>query len=157
MWANTLCPLSSSTRNIAFGSGSETVPSTSIASFFGIPSFERLPGASAPAERCRVGDETNDPGSARGRTDSIGTPLAWRPGSAFGRGSPGQAQSPQPPPERGEPEQHEKRDRRVRPPLEPDAPANGLPLQDLLVPYEMAREVGEGGHERGRDGWVGRQ
>jgi hypothetical protein len=35
MCANTLCPLSSSTRNIAFGSGSETVPSISIASFFG--------------------------------------------------------------------------------------------------------------------------
>src|SRR5215208_6797454 len=35
MWANTLCPLSSSTRNMAFGSGSVTVPSTSIASFFG--------------------------------------------------------------------------------------------------------------------------
>src|SRR4029434_2965216 len=35
MWANTLCPFSSSTRNMAFGSGSVTVPSTSIASFFG--------------------------------------------------------------------------------------------------------------------------
>src|SRR5439155_2815019 len=43
MWASTLCPLSSSTRNIAFGSGSETVPSTSIASFFGIPSFDSRP------------------------------------------------------------------------------------------------------------------
>src|SRR4029450_12558348 len=35
MWANTLCPFSSSTRNMALGSGSVTVPSTSIASFFG--------------------------------------------------------------------------------------------------------------------------
>src|SRR5690348_7096120 len=31
-WASTLCPFSSSTRNIALGSGSTTVPSTSIAS-----------------------------------------------------------------------------------------------------------------------------
>src|SRR6187397_2042611 len=35
MWASTLCPFSSSTRNMALGSGSVTVPSTSIASFFG--------------------------------------------------------------------------------------------------------------------------
>src|SRR5664279_5192106 len=34
MWANTRCPFSSSTANIVFGSGSMTVPSTSIASFF---------------------------------------------------------------------------------------------------------------------------
>src|SRR6266545_3680863 len=33
-WASTLWPFSSSTRNIAFGSGSTTVPSTSIASSF---------------------------------------------------------------------------------------------------------------------------
>src|SRR5664279_6467956 len=33
MWANTRCPFSSSTANIVFGSGSMTVPSTSIASF----------------------------------------------------------------------------------------------------------------------------
>src|SRR5256885_5501055 len=32
MWASTLCPFSSSTRNIALGRGSTTVPSTSIAS-----------------------------------------------------------------------------------------------------------------------------
>src|SRR5215470_5210563 len=35
-WASTLWPFSSSTRNIAFGSGSTTVPSTSIASSFGM-------------------------------------------------------------------------------------------------------------------------
>src|SRR5262245_16475089 len=35
-WASTLCPLSNSTRNIAFGSGSTTVPSTSIASSLAI-------------------------------------------------------------------------------------------------------------------------
>src|SRR5262245_58891406 len=35
MWANTLWPFSSSTRNMAFGSGSMTVPSRTIASSFG--------------------------------------------------------------------------------------------------------------------------
>src|SRR5215813_1020158 len=39
--ASTRWPLSSSTRNIAFGSGSTTVPSTSIASSFGM-SFYKL-------------------------------------------------------------------------------------------------------------------
>src|SRR5699024_7077939 len=34
MWASTRCPLSSSTRNIAFGRASATVPSTSMASLF---------------------------------------------------------------------------------------------------------------------------
>src|SRR6266566_2920283 len=41
MCVRTLCPLSNSTRNMAFGRGSTTVPSTSMASFFakapGIP------------------------------------------------------------------------------------------------------------------------
>src|SRR6476469_6395182 len=32
MWASTLCPFSSSTRNMALGRGSTTVPSPSIAS-----------------------------------------------------------------------------------------------------------------------------
>src|ERR687887_1143688 len=43
MWASTLCPLSSSTRNMALGRGSTTVPSTSIASFFAtlLPGFSR--------------------------------------------------------------------------------------------------------------------
>src|SRR6195952_5942427 len=42
MWANTLCPLVSSTRNIALGSGSTTRPSTSMApSFFAISSAFR--------------------------------------------------------------------------------------------------------------------
>src|SRR6058998_398999 len=39
MWVRTLCPLSNSTRNMALGRGSTTVPSTSIASF-----FAKLPG-----------------------------------------------------------------------------------------------------------------
>src|ERR671918_536158 len=36
IWASTLCPLSNSTRNIALGSVSSTVPVTSMASCFGI-------------------------------------------------------------------------------------------------------------------------
>src|SRR5689334_21311292 len=43
--ASTLCPLSSSTRNIAFGSVSSTVPVTSMASSFGI---DNLPVVAAP-------------------------------------------------------------------------------------------------------------
>src|SRR3954452_15938322 len=40
MWARTLCPLLSSTRNIAFGRASTTVPSISITpSFFGMSSL----------------------------------------------------------------------------------------------------------------------
>src|SRR5205823_4257832 len=48
--ASTRWPLSSSTRNIAFGSGSTTVPSTSIASSFGIL-LRHLDGASRPARQ----------------------------------------------------------------------------------------------------------
>src|ERR1043166_9660817 len=51
MWARTLCPFSSSTRNIALGSGSITVPSTSIASFFG--KLRDLVRANRPARRAR--------------------------------------------------------------------------------------------------------
>src|SRR5687768_8430364 len=40
-WASTRCPLSSSTRNIAFGNGSTTVPSTSIASSLAIRASRR--------------------------------------------------------------------------------------------------------------------
>src|SRR3954453_14465280 len=36
MWASTLWPFSSSTRNMALGSGSTTVPSTRIVSSFGL-------------------------------------------------------------------------------------------------------------------------
>src|SRR6478672_12482893 len=42
MWASTLWPFSSSTRNMAFGSGSETVPSRTIASSLGLGSGELL-------------------------------------------------------------------------------------------------------------------
>src|SRR4051812_31318034 len=55
MWARTLWPLLSSTRNIAFGRASTTVPSISITpSFFGMSSTicrsvdYRGPGTSAP-------------------------------------------------------------------------------------------------------------
>src|SRR3546814_5102727 len=42
MWANTLWPFSSSTRNIAFGRGASTVPSRTIASSLGLASFVLL-------------------------------------------------------------------------------------------------------------------
>src|SRR3954451_10089137 len=42
MWASTLWPFSSSTRNMAFGNGSVTVPSRTIASSLGLGS-ELLP------------------------------------------------------------------------------------------------------------------
>src|SRR5687767_4744062 len=63
MWARTLCPLLSSTRNIALGRASTTVPSISITpSFFGMSSaicggtFGRLPvgPGTAPVPRQRV-------------------------------------------------------------------------------------------------------
>src|SRR5262245_47968650 len=55
--ASTLCPLSSSTRNIAFGSGSTTVPSTSIASSLAIVDFRlfRPRQDAGPAGRDRDG------------------------------------------------------------------------------------------------------
>src|SRR2546421_2674567 len=40
MWASTLWPFSSSTRNMAFGSGSITVPSRTIASSLGLGSAD---------------------------------------------------------------------------------------------------------------------
>src|SRR5438270_7218125 len=46
MWASTLCPFSSWTRNIAFGSGSTTVPSSTIASSLGLGRFALLDGTS---------------------------------------------------------------------------------------------------------------
>src|SRR5438874_4266579 len=58
--ASTRCPLSSSTRNIAFGSGSTTVPSTSIASSFGI-ALRHLDGAPRSArQNLRVGVSHGD-------------------------------------------------------------------------------------------------
>src|SRR5206468_12437404 len=57
--ASTLCPFSSSTRNIALGSGSTTVPSTSIASSLGMRLSRHLDGAARPARQdlgLRLGD-----------------------------------------------------------------------------------------------------
>src|SRR5437879_3865637 len=57
--ASTRWPLSSSTRNIAFGSGSTTVPSTSIASSLGMRLSRHLDGAARPARQdlgLRLGD-----------------------------------------------------------------------------------------------------
>src|SRR3989442_11661984 len=57
--ASTRWPLSSSTRNIAFGSGSPTVPSTSIASSLGMRLSRHLDGAARPARQdlgLRLGD-----------------------------------------------------------------------------------------------------
>src|SRR4051795_3690320 len=49
MWANTLWPFSSSTRNMAFGSGSMTVPSRTIASSLGFGSVVLLLATDAPS------------------------------------------------------------------------------------------------------------
>src|ERR1700704_948832 len=51
MCASTLCPFSSSTRNIALGSGSTTVPSTRIVSSLG---FARMHHLRSAARRKRV-------------------------------------------------------------------------------------------------------
>src|SRR3954466_7145308 len=89
MWARTLCPLLSSTRNMAFGSASTTVPSISITpSFFGMSSALVRGGVHLPSTRepPRPGDRvdlmrlvprptrgsTRDPRGARGVT---GQPL----------------------------------------------------------------------------------
>src|SRR5207248_8947370 len=50
MSAITLCPFSSSTRNMAFGNGSTTVPSTRIVSSFGLAREHHLQVWSAPAD-----------------------------------------------------------------------------------------------------------
>src|SRR6267142_4780748 len=65
--ASTRWPLSSSTRNIAFGSGSTTVPSTSIASSLGMRLSGHLDGATRPARqdfglRLRDGDRVLEVG-----------------------------------------------------------------------------------------------
>src|SRR5687767_3257926 len=74
MWVKTLCPLSSSTRNMAFGRGSTTVPSTSMASF-----FAKLPGFLSNTQKYAGSVPTQVPvyGAIRGAV----YPRA-RPGSA---------------------------------------------------------------------------
>src|SRR5688572_19523067 len=65
MWASTLWPFSSSTRNMAFGRGSTTVPSSTIASSLGLARTELLiaevAGRSGPPHGARV-DSRLDPG-----------------------------------------------------------------------------------------------
>src|SRR6188472_1382456 len=70
MWARTLWPLLSSTRNIAFGRASETVPSISITpSFFGMSSaISSVVGSLLPV----------DPGTARSRRTTGPVDLADR-------------------------------------------------------------------------------
>src|SRR4026208_1294174 len=64
MWAKTLCPFSSSTRNIAFGRGSTTVPSTSMTSSFGtLPLF--------PSNGFSPSGRTCEHGLQKGRSTSI--------------------------------------------------------------------------------------
>src|SRR5437588_2367890 len=162
MWANTLCPLSSSTRNIALGRGSETVPSTSIASFFGMPPFVALPPDNlTPHQRVRVGDETNRPRRAAAGRVSIRTRRGGRPRSrnrwsgrlCRDRGRPGaggsalRAEPPEPPPEGHEPQDGQEQDRDVRRVLEGVAAADGLALERLLVPLEVPGELRAGGDE----------
>src|SRR5580765_893347 len=70
-WARTLWPFSISTRNIAFGNGSTTLPSTSIASSLLILSRSPFIGVSADAKcgydlRSRRRPEA--PGTDRGET-----------------------------------------------------------------------------------------
>ena len=55
-WVRTRWPLSNSTRNMAFGKGSVTVPSTSMASF-----FATLQGYLPPAATLRAPDEAKRP------------------------------------------------------------------------------------------------
>src|SRR3954447_20959161 len=85
MWARTLCPLLSSTRNIAFGRASTTVPSISITpSFFGMSSafsarlvWNRLPSTREPPRdsddrrTVRV-DLAGPPGTFPGRASRTG-------------------------------------------------------------------------------------
>src|SRR5262245_41211605 len=123
MWARTLCPLVSSTRNIAFGRASTTVPSISITpSFFGMSSairslvFYRRPGnlpAGAgwtswcrivnlfPGAHPRSGERTNEgPGS---REAPRNRPTLGRRASLVRNGPEPLIRSPWPeqPPQRG--------------------------------------------------------
>src|SRR5919197_1556345 len=86
MWANTLCPFSICTRNIAFGSGSVTVPSTSIASFFGKLRVTLADGHARPT-RGRAGTPpprggAGPPPGGGGARQYTGARLARHPRSA---------------------------------------------------------------------------
>src|SRR5437773_2712126 len=70
MCASTLCPLSSSTRNMALGRGSTTEPSTSIASFLATLRWVLLHDGHAPG--VEIGDERNRPPPAEAETPVYG-------------------------------------------------------------------------------------
>src|SRR5947208_16991517 len=69
MWASTLCPFSSWTRNMAFGNGSTTVPSSTIASSLGLGRFGPPGGKNL---NCGL-LETGSPGARQRRQPSQGT------------------------------------------------------------------------------------
>src|SRR4029077_5682064 len=60
MWASTLWPFSSSTRNIAFGSGSITVPSRTIASSLGLGRTDLRSGSELVLD---LGPRGHEPGA----------------------------------------------------------------------------------------------
>ena len=80
MWASTRWPFSSSTANMVFGSGSMTVPSTSIASLLAtgcvLPFLTRSAGPGGPTHE-RVAYQKSQPGKPRVR------PRANRAGSPW--------------------------------------------------------------------------
>src|SRR5579875_1655318 len=80
--ASTLWPFSSSTRNIAFGSGSMTVPSSTIASSFSFGSVPLLaPPARLHAERSRRHAAARAAGLGVSRRAS--PPRRWRERPAY--------------------------------------------------------------------------
>src|SRR6476469_9279257 len=90
MWASTLCPFSNSTRNMAFGNGSVTVPSTRIVSSLGLAREHHLRGWGAPEARrtaggrpARLPDQTR---WSQARED-LGTTLRDRDGVLEVRGA----------------------------------------------------------------------
>src|SRR5688572_3285226 len=89
MWASTLWPFSSSTRNIAFGRGSTTVPSSTIASSLGLARTElldcRIDGPTGSASRHQPGPGPKgdaSAGTAEVQLDRLGVERAaghvWR-------------------------------------------------------------------------------
>src|SRR6266550_1668533 len=82
MLAKTLCPFSNSTRNMALGNGSITVPSTSIASFFG--TLQMFLSVLGPAP-----GPTAQPEPACGRADAQYTGRSLRTSTARRWGIPG--------------------------------------------------------------------
>src|SRR5689334_12879617 len=85
MCASTLCPFSSSTRNMALGRGSTTVPSTRIVSSLGFASVHHLRGTARGkrAKRPRGRPSRIHAGQAReklGQGEHLGAALRDRDG-----------------------------------------------------------------------------